>query len=244
VCCALSFSALTLAAAIVWGQNRGGQVVKRDTQAVAQMVDDIANRNRAPKFVDGPTHPVPLFPEDYDWGEQDRVRAALGELLKDTTDELWEELVRKQDDPRYSLTTRGRNDRPYNRSVGYYCRDIARGRLVDVFRRHLPRDPNKDGWPVSVDIGIKKLAEWRKERKDKSLYQLQIETCELALKQLPEVEGVPEKEKDLARAGIEAEIENLKRRKGPIFRDYGLDGIETYTAEEAKAVRDTFGPKK
>jgi hypothetical protein len=224
----------------------GGEGKKSEATAAAKLVDAIVNRNEPPKLVDrreGWPSRLALFPEGYDWKEDDRVRAALDNLYQDTTVELWEELVRRESDPSYCVTLVSvKNEDAEIQSIGDVCGELAWSRLTVVYKRHLPPARSKDdGSRITLDIGVTDLAKWRKERKDKSLYQLQIEVCEKAIKELSKIERAPEDEKVAAQKKIEAEIENLRRAKQPVlvkykgyfvaFRQFGYD------AELAKKVR-------
>ena len=233
---------------VLLGQDEQAQETGRDATATAKMVDQIANRNQAPKLVKSPSGLVPVFPKDYDWDEQHRVRAALYELHKDTTGDLWEELVRRADDPRYSLTLREDGEGASTWSVGDFCSDLAYSRLVAVFQRHLPRtkDSAQYNRVIYLDIGVEAtdLAKWRKKRQTKSLYQLQVEVCQRALARLSKVKGVSHDDKDKARKQIEAEIETLQTTKRPVLRGSNLDGLETYSAEQAKSIREKLGRRR
>src|SRR5262249_5262665 len=117
---------------------------------------------------------VPQFPKDYDWKAQKRVYKARVKLYEDTSIELWEELIRKARDRRYSLTvTSQQSGDSYNFTVGIVCNHLAYSRLTGVFQQHMPLDPTHDGFRLRLDVGIKSLPAWRMERKDKSPYQLQ-----------------------------------------------------------------------
>ncbi len=87
--------------------DTGEPVAKGDPNEAAKMVDAIVNRNQEPKLVNRPSgwpREVALFPESYDWAEDARVLRALDKLFQDRTLALWEELVRRGDDPRYCVT--------------------------------------------------------------------------------------------------------------------------------------------
>jgi hypothetical protein len=221
MCYVLSIGSLALVGTVLFGPE-GEPATKRDAKAVTKMVDAIVNRNKPPKLVERPRPSLPelvaLYPENYDWKEEERVRTAIRKMLHDTTPELWEELVRRRDDPSYCvvIATEKLNDAKI-RSVGYVCADLAYEGLTGVFGRHMP-PWGPDGRPVSLDLDdITDLATWRKERANKSLYQLQIEVGEMTLRWLPKLKGKPKKEQDAAREAIEAELEKLKRTKQPIL---------------------------
>ncbi|HEV3256149.1 MAG TPA: hypothetical protein VG013_04660 [Gemmataceae bacterium] len=241
--CLTAIAGLVLIGMFALSKGPAGPAAKRDAQAVRKMVDDIVNRNKAPELVDRPRgspETVPLFPKGYDWAEEKRVLKALDRLYQNSTVELWEELVRKVDDPRYCVVVRdGQAADAEIRSVGDVCKDLANSRLVDVFCQHLPDDPNKPG-TIYLDVGTTYIAAWRKRRADKSLYQLQIEVCEVALRELSRDERVSEKEKTSARKKIDAEITKLRRTKQPVFLKYpSFRGFElVYTPEQAKLIRE------
>lgn len=230
----------------VW-QHAGGQEVNRDVSEVAKKVDQIANGNPAPKLmkISHPNLPdrIPLFPANYDWTEESRVLEALSKLHKDTTKELWEELVRKANDPRYSLTLADNGGRPVTWTVGNFCKDLAYSRLTNVFQRHMPsKDDDDRGRQVHLDMGFDgvDLATWRKARMEKTLYQLQIEVGEQALMRLPKVERLSRDQKDSVRKLIESEIEKLKKTKEPVYLKSNAAGLDTYTEEQANYIRKTL----
>jgi hypothetical protein len=219
---------------------------KSKAKRAAEIVDAIANCNKAPKIIkwrgNFPSKAA-LFPEDHDWKEEVRVRRAIGVLEADETKEVWEELVKRAGDHHYCDTvTSVKTGDAYIEDIGDVCCWIAYSRLIGVFWQHMPRSPVKDGEKLSLDVGIGDITEWRKQRAAKSLYELQIEVCEEALKELSNVKDVPQNEKNKARRKIEAEIERLKSTKqhvsvlgGHTFRERGR-----YNAELAKRVREEF----
>ena len=242
---ALTIGNLTLIGTILLGADARGPVAKREAKRPARMVDAIVNRNKPPKLVDrtgGWPKRVALFSERYDWKEDKRVRNALDTLYQDTTVELWEELVRKTGESGYCVTVvSSQNEDADIESVGSVCNCLASARLEAVFEDHLPDDPLTRPGPVRLDLGIGNLADWRKARAKKVLYQLQIEVCEVALVELAKVDGVSAKEKALARKKIEAEIRRLRRTKKPFFVRYDRHFFpfrETlYTPELARRIR-------
>jgi hypothetical protein len=217
---AVSVVGLILLGMFALAEGGGGQPRKRDAKAVAQLVEAIASPNKPPKLVNGPgpfSQKMHQFPKDYDWKKQKQVYKALVKVYKDTSVEMWEELVRKTGDRRYSLTvTSQQSEDSENRTVGDVCFGLAYDRLIGVFQVHMPPDPNHDGFPICLDDGIENLRKWRNERKNKPLYQLQIELCKRALKELQKVKDVSQAKKNKARKKIKAEIKKLRRTKHPV----------------------------
>jgi hypothetical protein len=216
-----------------------------DPKEAARMVDAIVNPNKPPKLVRRPSgwpETAAVFPEDYDWEEDKRILKALDKLYQDTTIELWEETVRRADDPGYCYVTV--TEKKYNAtiiSVGDICSGLADWRLFDLF------EPDLLGMPYSLrlEIGGTNLAKWRKERAGKSLYQLQIEVGEQLLGVLSKSTEFTDKQKEPARKKITATIEQLRSTNQPVVprmgffpwrRVFGVYGPKS--AEEVrKAVR-------
>jgi hypothetical protein len=201
------------------------------------------NANKPPTVVDrraGSPKKVPLFPEQYDWNEEKRVLKALDKLYTDSSVELWEELIQREKDTRYAVTIVSPVETPKMLSVGSICSELAYSTLVGVFRQHLPPDPRKDGSSITLDVTDKSLGEWRKARKDKALYELQIEVCETAIDMLSKTKGIPEDQMLTARRRIADEIEKLKAGKRPFIpkRESFQDFKHVYTRELAKRIRE------
>jgi hypothetical protein len=219
----------------------------------AKMIDALASRNKAPRLIkldkDEPgkrTDALPLFPANYDWKEQRRVEAALNKVAKETTREMWEELVKNLGDKRYSMTLKFADDDlclvDSHWTVGEFCREIALHELREVWRRHLPTVHGRQ-IPLHGDGGYFELGAWRQKRKDKALFQLQIESCEWALAALTKVrerdfdEESPTKAQAMKR--IKAEINSLRKTKRPVILECTpTPGLEFYTPKHARTCRE------
>lgn len=224
------------------GAAREEEKQDRGERDVVRLVDDLANRNKPPKVVDAPRlGRVPLFPENFDWNEQNRVLLALEKVHRDKSDELWEELLRGIEDWRYSLTIINIVDEPEDICVGTFCARLAHCRLMNVVTRHLPVTWHpKVGKPPriveSVAFDSVPWMEWRQKRKDKRLYELQIELCEEALAKLRKAQDIPQDQKVAAQKAIEGEVGRLRKNKSPIVGECS-DGLDCYTPEMAKKYR-------
>ncbi|HEY7424043.1 MAG TPA: hypothetical protein VH682_07390 [Gemmataceae bacterium] len=225
--------------------SAGGAEAKRDAKEAAKMVEAIANRNKAPKIVKRRTflpREVPLYPKDYDWKEEERVHEAIAKLEENMSVELWDALVQKTNDRRYCTASySGSSADVYIDSVGTICQELAYDRLCYVFEKHLPSLP-PHGRPFYLENVWEDLIAWRRERKNKSLYQLQVEVCEIALRELPKVnvERVSDEEKAEARKKIEAEIAKLRRTNRPVLRNPGRWYMPRYPRREAERVREAY----
>jgi arsenate reductase-like glutaredoxin family protein len=241
-----------LAAFVLAGDSKKGrakepaekQEAKRASKEADKMVEAIVNRNKEPKVVRRrhicPSE-FPLFPKDYDWKEEERVRTALRKLYNDTSVEVWEAMVRKGNDRRYCNTSySGSSADVYIDSVGEICSKFAYKRLCGVFARHLPSLP-PHGCPIQFRDVRKNMTAWRDKRKDKSLFQLQIEMCEMALRELAKLDAndFSDKEKAEVRKKIEADIKDLRKTKRPIVEKPSVYN-PGYPSKEAERVRAAY----
>lgn len=196
---------------------------EKDPPDYAAMIEALASRNKKPEIVDG----RPLFLPHFDWEDQTRVLKAFSSLRSDASEELWEELLKHLDDDRYSLTMEfNESGCGVNYSVGRLCRNLAYLRLVGcVLDCHVGAHPsvrwNKDLRP--------ELRQWRQARADKSLYELQIEVCEMGLQNFDKLPGYfSEERKQEMRRNIELEIADLRKTKQAKFQRFSLDSFAVY----------------
>jgi hypothetical protein len=203
------------------------------------MVESLANRNPAPEVVKLGYAKEPFFPRDHDWDEDHRVAIAFAAIVRDPSPELWEELVKREDDNRYSITMRDNGPNAHNYSVAHLCGLMARQQLGFASRWHT--DPDSHDRPdIYLDLGLDDLAKWRAERAAKSLYELQLEVCERALATVnaaPE-DKVPGRAKPVIRKTIHAWMEQLRRTKRPLFFKLFTDGFEHINAAEGARLRE------
>lgn len=207
---------------------RSGEPAPLDTHSFQKMADDAAfdaknmvealvNHNAPPMIVnDGDGRAV--FAENYDWSEQDRIPKLIATLM-DRAEEAWPELVHALDDKRYSVTFRI-HDYPSNWSVGNVCKEIISDYLARGYYFHSVAD-DADGrqWDVAMmnPVPRKDLTKWCQARKDKKLYELQIETCQWAITKIPDF--FPKASEDSRRkaiVAIKAEITLLDATRKPL----------------------------
>jgi hypothetical protein len=250
---ALIFSSLGLLAGVVCGGRAGEPAAKPDAREAVKMVDALANHNKPPKVVNRPRLSQPgvvaLYAESYDWKEEERVRRALERLYHDRTAELWEELVRREDDSRYcAVTLDVMSLEAQTRTVRSICHQHAYWCLVGVFQQHMPYEWGGRHARLSLDQ-LDKLGDWRKARRNKLLYEMQIEVGKMALVELAmlrksrvERELVSKHDIDSARKKMQAELERLRRTKQPIFAEGPFSDVGPhecmYSEAAAREVRE------
>lgn len=214
---------------------------------LAPMIDAMANRNPEPETI-GRRRLLakPVFAENYNWDEDKRAGRAFVAVRRDDGEDLWEELLNHFDDKRYAgiVEVNGASLEKYN--VGGLCMLLAYDRLSSAFEKFLP--VNDIGHPIWPNYGVGgDLVQWRKERADKSLYELQIEVCEVAMKSLEaegRKEGLPHDAVRESCAKIQERIEQLRREKRPFFRMLVIDSWHRYSEEEADRIRKGLKEKR
>ena len=152
-----------------------------------ELIDAMASRNKPPKLEPAGDAAVPLFPVDFHWPEQQRVRQAIEAVRRIQSDELWWRLRASVGDTRYALTaSRGKDVR--NFTVGELCSDIIDTRLCLGFTAHLPSVPGR--LPASFrpeQEFWQREAEWEQARAP--LYLMQAALCERAIRDWESVRG-------------------------------------------------------
>lgn len=234
----LMAAVLGLASDSFAGGKVGDQAAEQSLRYAA-LIDGLASRNQAPDVVDG----KPSFPGDFDWADQERVLTAFRKSGRDGEETLWEELLKHLDDERYSLTMEF-NDSEIGRnySVGSLCRMLAYKHLAEDVLDHYasverPVRVIKELWP--------NLAQWRKAREGKSLYELQIEVCELGLKELPnlmQLRFLEERRRKRMQMQVESQIDDLKQSKKAAFFPLVLDSYAFYGKDKSHPLKATANP--
>jgi hypothetical protein len=215
------------------------------------LIDAMASRNEPPKLTARGNATIPLFGDQYDWAEQQRVRSAIDAVLRVRTDDMWWRLRAHLTDKRYVLTaTRG--GVAENFTVGAMCSDMVAARLCLAFASHLPTVPGRLPPTFRPEEEYwKHEKEWTLDRKP--LYEMQIALCEKAIAQwetvqrtLPGDDGrshiyTPD-EKARYIAALKKEIEERKRTKKAAHQEVMLpwriapSGWEGFDAESANEV--------
>ncbi len=223
-----------------------------------ELLEAMASHNQPPRLVTTGTATVPLFADDYDWSEQQRVRTALEAVMRTKSDNSWWQLRAKIGDGRYVLTA-SRGGAVTNFTVGALCGDLADSRLCLSFTGHLPLVPGKLPATFRPEQEFwQHEAQWARECKP--LYAMQAALCESAIKQWESVEGTlagsdgrshvytPD-EKDRYVAALKKEIAMRNQTRQAAVEEVIVpwlpapSGWDGFDAERAKEARETVDRK-
>jgi hypothetical protein len=191
---------------------------------VHKLIDALENHNPVPvmtKTVDRVDRSwgTPLFDKKYDWAEYNRVDTAI-ESLVSNADVAWPEIIKHFDDNRYCITYH--NDYGHNFSIGDICRLIVIRWLTRAYseRAALLIDAVRDPEYVAKQIRgshafreEKGLKDWCEERKNKKLYEMQIEMCEWVIGTVIAIKSVSDEEREPFIKAVRAEIAELRTSK-------------------------------
>jgi hypothetical protein len=253
----LKFTAATLvvSGSLCAGVASGGEDADVGTPTGQSLIDAMANKNPAPEMVEvdvDPTHGwSPLYSTKYDWNEDRRVDAAFAQLAKADDEVLWPLLVANIGDRRYA--TVWLRDDQYARfnTVGDLCFWIARTDLLRAYYPAAPRSRFNDIPDLPLQLFWKQpeqLVEWWRPRREKPLYELQIEVAELALSKIPELDGneVSKQRADKFRANVASQIADLRRTKTAVFLHESPLGesLRGFHPVEAANIRKVYEKKK
>jgi hypothetical protein len=145
----------------------------------SELVNSLASKNTPPTIVGFYTVKFEACAK-FEWPEQGRVWRVVKKLIGNVED-AWPVLVEHLDDERYSVTVDFEGfDERYNWTVGDVCRQLVSRTLSEAYYQELkPRSLNlyrKMRYP-GFGINRQELKKWCTARSDRSLYELQVETC-------------------------------------------------------------------
>lgn len=228
---------------------REPDVVHSDPQRqldAQKLVASLINRNPIPVTVRNAPDEDVLFSQHYDWAEYNRVIKAIC-VLSDHGEDAWPVMVEHLVDKHYCTSLNfpcSSVDLSENKTVGDICRDIILGWLWSGCRGHLT--VRLGGETAKVAFGIlhsgavprknKALQEWCQQRKDKKLYELQIEMCEGVISKIPQVPDLSNEERQLIGDSILADIRSLRKSRVAVRFPglfWGSGGCRAFTKENA-----------
>ena len=147
---------------------------------------DMLASNNSPWIIKGrPGKETATKGNVYDANESKRIGAQVTETVR-KNEELWPDLVSHLDDKRHSGVVGIDAGYPRNWTVGDVCQNIIGESLSSPFYRHFPGTKmNYHRFKIpSFAKEKEQLKAWYDERKDRKLYELQIEACKWALLEL------------------------------------------------------------
>jgi hypothetical protein len=213
----------------------------------SRLIDSLANHNEEPLLV--PVHSSiaslsenPLFADDYDWDEDDRVWRVIREFKKYNGEELWNCLLEHLDDERY-VVAYALDDEAYIQTIGNLCRCLARDYLDVAYMKHLPSsmDGNTPAMRLFSPEGV---GLWCRDHAGIPLYRQQAELCEAAIKKMQTMPRVPGADKAKFTADVRRQIGALLRTRDPnvVKRRLlpGDGGKDFYNAAVAEEIKDKY----
>jgi hypothetical protein len=205
---ALALSAGLLLVFSSWGSGDEPKTKEELAKKYNELVQTLVSPNEKPVTRNDGGSGHAKFPAGYDVKAQERIEAAR-QALYDNFEEALPFLVEALDDNRYCMTIDwAEGDAYYNYSVGKVCRDMIASHL-EVYRDKIsflgPGDWHR------YDYGaINK--EWYRDRKRRSLAELQVEAIDWAIKKR-EVDQKPEVGED-----FEHEVSEMQKLRGEIAK--------------------------
>jgi hypothetical protein len=165
-------------------------------------IDALVSRNPEPLIIRGFRsgdflNEVPLFSENYDWTDQNRILGVWDKLTAVESDDLWPLLAEHMDDSRYALSTIGGGERNSQVTVRISVGDLCR-RIADVYVNWPVSDAesvfgNSDLTKVRRAVRELELGKAIESRPLKPLWQAQLDACQSALDLVQSLNGLPEK---------------------------------------------------
>jgi hypothetical protein len=214
-----------------------------------QLIASLANQNPPPKIVGEVPEQQSLFVKEYDWKEQDRVLKAIQNVVDHAVD-AWPALINHLDDKAYCITFEHEQS-VWNHSIGDICYIILLENMTAAYMPHIPAEETAFlllRHPDIIPRDDSKFKLWCREqhKKGRTLYELQVEMCQWALKEIPKLKQVTEQEKYESFQNIQKEIERLRTTKKPtLIKTVILREIRApYSQRRADEIRATLEKEK
>ncbi len=221
------------------------------------MVKALANHNKPPKIVEPRGElldaELALYPEKYDWAEEQRVGKATFAIQEHLSPEIWKQLIEHQDDSDYWMTLADEAGAAEygvarNYTVGDFCSELAVGELCLPIRRNLEilenDEENDDFGRLRYRHDLDAMrAGIPSKYAQRAFKELQLEACQRVIDSLPLVRHVSEKSKDEFRKKMQAEIDNVKKSKDGIFdvvRVFSGERYGRFNEELAATIREKY----
>jgi hypothetical protein len=193
-------------------------VKDRVPPTVEERVEQLASKDEPPPIPDhedGRKHPYPVFPKDFDWPHQERVRAAWKEL-HDRFEEAAPVLVEHFRDKRYAATYTSPTGAWRNNSVADICHDIFDDNVLPFSRPPGLRSVGPDVF--KEDGGVVEL--WRSCR-DRPLADLQIKVIDRFIEWDERLEMNESKSRKVPRPEIHEKYRERLRKEAEQIRTSG-----------------------
>lgn len=193
------------------------EVFDGEARDIENVVGSLANANRPPSIQGRIPSARPVFSDDYDWDEQDRIVQSIEKILRNS-DRALPALLKHVDDDRYCLTIRGAQH-VNNASVGDICEMILDKSLCAAHTRHIPdlEDHNRKLMRLRSTAYFRgfDLPKWCGEKLEMNLalYELQVEICEMEIRNCEQIKGIPETAKQRFVSAVRSEIVDLRSRR-------------------------------
>jgi hypothetical protein len=182
-------------------------------------IETIVSHNPAPSFEGNRSSGRPIFDDKFDWSEYQRVNYAINNLAYHAEDE-WRELLKHFDDNRYSTTMHG--EYGHNYVVSDICELIVSSCLSQGYMKHYGNGIHTESAyrVIKYPRGLynkSQIRDWCEKRKDKKLYELQVEMCEWAISIIMRMNDLSEEEKIPFVDAVQKEIDTLRNSKKAVI---------------------------
>jgi hypothetical protein len=200
---------------------------KLSKSEINELFDDLVSHNPKPEIREHDDSRRIVTPENFTWKENLRVKKKI-QCITDHVEELWPELVNHLEDERYSVTASdGESSNTF--SEGDVCYKIICDTLAEAHYSHMRDYPME---LVHYRLGPKamshndnniSLKEWLLQRKTKPLYELQIEKCEWAIKEMGKLKKwFSDEDYEKTVNEIDKQIGELRKTKKPVLKSKNI----------------------
>ncbi|MBS0267253.1 MAG: hypothetical protein JSS02_35340 [Planctomycetes bacterium] len=211
--------------------------VENEPERYEMLIAGLANRNDAPPLVEVSTGQLPMFPENFDWSEQERVMKVWGRIMQTDDSLLFESFINHLHDASYALTANCLAHRnASNLSVGDLCRKAVWARFNFAIV-HLTKEGGDRSDRIRLDLGMTDIGSWRSTRSGKCLWELQLEACQLASEAIEADQHISREARDRIQSNLRERITALNKSRSPLFFPVDWDACILFDPSKAERAR-------
>ncbi len=195
----------------------------------------LRSTNLPPKIAQRAEFRLAEFPPGFDWSEQARVSKLFAELGSDSRENRMDDSFKLLTDDKYAITLIYDDYFARNYSVSELVRMYIIHRLTSLYSHYVPLDVT--GKRVNIEIAFGDLREWKEQRKEMSLVELQIDLAKFAIAKLDSDDDIDADLRANARRKMLAAIDKAQKTKMALYQPWRLNGLKPATEDDANRFR-------
>jgi hypothetical protein len=223
---------LVLSMVLALSTQLNAQTEKEQRESISMI---LRSSNEAPELSESKRV---VFPLEFDWRDYQRIETEITRILLEL-DSLLPQVAEGLEDAHYCTTIRGPSGSARNYTVGDVCQEALSSALTEAYYQHLKPESKLLYAKMRRPSFMKSKSElkrWLEDRREKKLWELQVEVAESSLDLLSSAAKTLELESNIEQKwkdAIRQEIAELRGKRHAIAsRWLEGDAFHFYTSPE------------